>query len=485
VGHEVDWIPGIAAAVVGVVLGIVAALRARRGPSGPADTEHEGRTRAEARAIRIEDLRQRKAQLIQQIRDLEDTDLAEGLAAASEERAALEEEAARVLRELHHLEGKQAEAEGAKASAEKPAPAVAPRGGMSPELKGALTGGAVVGFAALLVFSLQTGTATRTGDMPMTGGDISGSSEQVSNLPPPGSGRPGEAVPGVPPALQPKASPRVDAARAAVAADPSSVEARVELGWALIEAEGWIDVFNNAEQLRKLAPESPDAYVQQAVVRVRMGQRTVAEELLDTALGLDPEHGRGLAWKGSLRWQAGDKEAAKAVWTKGQSLHPDEGFTELLKMANGEISPTSIGAPAAGDRDGALPPAETTQRADGTQPSEATQPGRPAPITGTVQVPAGTDIPSGAVIFVYARPAGQVAGPPLAAVRIAPKVGAVPFSIGPDDMPPMMGRRPFPESVSLAARLDLDGNAGTKEGLSGAVAEPVAAGTAGVTIPLQ
>lgn len=481
-GHEVDWVPGIAAVIVGLVIGIVAALRARKGPAGPSDDEHAGRTRAEARAIRIEDLRQRKVQLLQQIRDLEDTDLAEGLAAAAEEREALEQEAARVLRELHHLEGKQAgpKAEDGASTAEaaKPEPS---KGGMSAELRGALTGGAVVGFAALLVFALQSGTAMRTGDMPMTGGDLPGQSEPVANLPPPGSGRPGEAVPGVPPSLQPKASPRVDAARAAVAADPSNVEARVELGWALIEAEGWIDVFNNAEQLRKVAPNNPDAYVQQAVVRVRMGQRTVAEELLDTALGIDPEHGRGLAWKGSLRWQAGDKEAAKDVWTKGQALHPDEGFTELLKMANGEITPTSIGAPPAGDPDAPTQTAETTRPAETTQPASAA---KPAPITGTVLVPEGTQIPSTAVIFVYARPAGQTAGPPLAAVRLGPKVGAVPFSIGPDNMPPMMGRRPFPDSVSLAARLDLDGSAGTKDGPSGAVAEAVAAGSAGVTITL-
>ena len=89
------------------------------------------------------------------------------------------------------------------------------------------------------------------------------------------------------------------------------------------------------------------------------------------------------------------------------------------------------------------------------------------------------------MIFVYARPAGQTAGPPLAAVKLPATGASVPFSIGPDNMPPMMGKRPFPESVSLAARLDYDGNAGTKDGLSGSVPEPVAAGTSGVTISLS
>ncbi len=472
-GGEVDWGPGLVAAVVGLVLGVGLALRARRGPSGAADSEHSGRSRAEARAIRIEDLSQRKLQLMQQLRDLEDTDLAGGIEAAAGERDALEQEAAKVLRELHHLEGlapavAAATREAGARTVAAPAPA-----GLSPQLKGAFTGGAVVAMAALLLFSLQTGTAERTGNMPMTGGDIT--ANPTSALPPPGAGRPGEPVPGVPPALQPKPSARLDAARAAVAANPNDVDARVGLGWALVDAEGWIDVFNNAEQLLALAPEQPDAMTQQAIVRVRMGQTQVAEELLDRALARSPEHGRALAWKGSMRWQAGDAEGAKAMWRKGEQLYPEEGFTELLKMANGEIKAEQLG--------------ETTR------PSETTRPGetpaaptataqRPEPITGTVVIPEGTEVPPGAVLFVFARPAGQVGGPPTAAVNLRPSVGAVAFSIGPDNMPPMMGRRPFPETVSLAARLDLDGNAGTKDGPSGALSDPVPAGSTGVTITL-
>ncbi|MCO4773274.1 MAG: hypothetical protein KDA24_24785 [Deltaproteobacteria bacterium] len=479
---EVDWIPGIVAVVVGVGLGIVMAIAARKGPQGAADQEHSGRSRAEARRIRIEDLQQRKDQLIQQLRDLEDTDLAGGIEASSEERTSLEAEAARVLRELHHLIEKQQPKAAADGEDAAPAPAAAPpkAAGMSGELKGALTGGAVVGFAALLFFALQDGTSERTGNMPMTGGDVvNEQSADTSRLPPPGAGAPGAPVPGVPPALQPKESPRVDAARAQVAANPQSVEARVDLGWALVDAEGWIDVFNNAEQLLALDPDNANAMTQQAVVRVRMGQRSVAEGLLDKALAKDPALGRALAWKGSLRWQAGDVDAAKAVWSKGLALYPQEGFAELLKMADGEISPTQLGAPAAGS-------AETSQpsRGETSQPRPAPA-GRPAPITGTVTVPQGTDFPATAVIYVFARPAGQAAGPPLAAVKLPASVGTTPFSIGPDNMPPMMGKRPFPASVDLAARLDLDGNAMSKDGPAAALPSPVDAGATGVSITLK
>jgi len=473
VGPEIDWIPGILASIAGLILGGVIATLARRGPEGETDAQHTGRTRAEARNIRIEDLTQRKAQLIQQIRDLEDTALAGGLSEAPAERATLEEEAAKVLRELHHLGTKAAEPPpGNPVNGTAAVPSSSAGGGLTPQLKGALTGGAFVGMVALLLFGLQSGTSERKGNMPMTGGDVV--AEQTSDLPPPGAGRPGEAVPGVPPALQPKNSPALDAARAAVASDPSNVEKRAVLGWALVDAEGWIDVFNNAAQLVKLDPDNPDALTQQAVVRVRMGQQALAEQLLDTALTRDGKHGRALAWKGSLRWQAGDTAGAKEVWTKGESLYPAEGFTELLRMADNQVQPNPGRGPSAAG--------ETSQPAT----AEASQPAaRPAPIQGHITVPAGTSIPPEAVIFVYARPAGQTAGPPLAAVRLRPAVGKVPFSIGPDDMPPMMGKRPFPDSVTLAARLDLDGNAGTKEGPSGSLSDPVAAGSAGVAITLR
>jgi len=469
---DVDWTQAIWALAVGLVLGGWLAAAARRSP-GEADDAgagSSGRTRAEARAIRVEDLRQRKDQLIQQIRDLEDTALASGIAWAPEERVELEEEAARVLRELHHLEGTKP-SQGGKAAkkAESDTSAAPPS-----QLRGALIGGAVVGFAALLVFTLQQNSAERTGNMPITGG-LPPAVEQL-NAPPPGSGRPGESVQGVPPSMQPKASPRVDAARADVAANPQSVEARVELGWALIEAEGWIDVFNNAAQLNELQPGNPDGLTQQAVVRMKMGMTGPAEELIDQALTTAPTHGRALAWKGSLRWQAGDAAGAKAAWGTGAELYPGEGFDELLKMAEGEPPP----APPA-----ARPPAHPVD--DGAAASEPA-PSAAAPgdktVHGTVSLGVGVEVAAGATLFVFARPAGQTAGPPLAAVRMP--VGSFPmaFSVGPENMPPMMGNQPFPDSLSLAARLDLDGNATTKDGPTGAVTDAVQAGTRDVSIVL-
>ena len=473
---DVDWSSAIAALSFGLVLGAVLVAMVRRSPGVSDHDGDSGRTRAEARAIRIEDLAQRKQQLLQQIRDVEDTALPGGIASAPAERDALELEAAKVLRELHHLRGAPEPDSAAERGLAPAAPAAV---GMDPSLKGALVGGAVVGFAALLVIGLQDGASTRTGDMPMTGGPVAG--DQPLTAPPPGSGRPGEAVQGVPPSLQPQQSGRVDAARADVSANPASVEARIELGWALIEAEGWIDVFNNAAQLLEMEPGNPDGLTQQAVVRMKMGMSQPAEALIDQALVSAPAHGRALAWKGSLRWQAGDTAGAQAAWGLGAELYPGEGFDELLSMARGEVTPGMLGMehPDAGAGPG--------------HPAEASQPARAEPVvaaggkvvTGTVTLADGVDVPPGATLFVFGRLAGQTAGPPLAAVRLPASRFPMTFSIGPSDMPPMMGKRAFPDSLSLAARLDLDGNATTKDGPSGAAAGDVAAGATGVVIVLR
>jgi len=63
-------------------------------------------------------------------------------------------------------------------------------------------------------------------------------------------------------------------------------------------------------------------------------------------------------------------------------------------------------------------------------------------------------------IFVIARAAGASAGPPVAALKLPPGPFPLHFEIGPDDM--MFKGRPFPETLSLSARLDQDGNAMTK-----------------------
>jgi hypothetical protein len=78
-------------------------------------------------------------------------------------------------------------------------------------------------------------------------------------------------------------------------------------------------------------------------------------------------------------------------------------------------------------------------------------------IRGTIEAPAGT---AGGVLFLFVRAAGATGGPPLAAQRIPSPSFPLEFAIGPEDA--MMDGGPFPERVTIEARLDGDGNAMTE-----------------------
>jgi hypothetical protein len=79
-------------------------------------------------------------------------------------------------------------------------------------------------------------------------------------------------------------------------------------------------------------------------------------------------------------------------------------------------------------------------------------------IRGTIEAAAGT---AGGVLFLFVRPAGAAGGPPLAVQRIPSPSFPLEFAIGPQDA--MMDAGPFPDRVTIEARLDGDGNAMTEE----------------------
>ncbi|MBA3583519.1 MAG: hypothetical protein H0W36_03140 [Gemmatimonadetes bacterium] len=105
------------------------------------------------------------------------------------------------------------------------------------------------------------------------------------------------------------------------------------------------------------------------------------------------------------------------------------------------------------------------------------------PFQGTIV--SGPDAPlSGAVLFLYVRPAEEASGPPLAALRLP--AGGLPqdFAIGPGDA--MLPGTVFPERVTVEARLDQDGDPLTigPEDWT-ARSGPVAPGTRGLRLELR
>jgi hypothetical protein len=75
-------------------------------------------------------------------------------------------------------------------------------------------------------------------------------------------------------------------------------------------------------------------------------------------------------------------------------------------------------------------------------------------IRGTLRLREGAAIPSGAVLFVIARP--QAGGPPLAVKRLPAGPFPLAFEIGAHDA--MLEGRPFAGPMLLSARVDADGD---------------------------
>lgn len=136
----------------------------------------------------------------------------------------------------------------------------------------------------------------------------------------------------------------------------------------------------------------------------------------------------------------------------------------------------------------AAPPALTGARggAMGGPPGPAAGGGTPAEgagVSGTIEAPGLDAPPAGAVLFVFVRPTGQSGGPPLAVRRMTPPAFPVDFEIGPGDA--MVGGGPFPERVTVEARLDGDGDPLSRSaGDRSAVSEPLQPGATGVVLRL-
>jgi hypothetical protein len=104
------------------------------------------------------------------------------------------------------------------------------------------------------------------------------------------------------------------------------------------------------------------------------------------------------------------------------------------------------------------------------------------PITGTIGLADGVEVPSGAVLFVIAR-SGE-AGPPTAVLRLPAPSFPFEFRLGPEDR--MIAALPWEGPFTLTARIDLDGNATTRDagGLEGRAAAAAAPGDTGIEIVL-
>ena len=106
-----------------------------------------------------------------------------------------------------------------------------------------------------------------------------------------------------------------------------------------------------------------------------------------------------------------------------------------------------------------------------------------AAIRGTVHAEGEAPLGPGAAVFVIARPAGAVGGPPLAVVRVPQPSFPLDFEIGPGNV--MIPTMKFEGALELTARLDADGNASTRGADDRETPAPVAASPGDVGVVLQ
>jgi cytochrome c-type biogenesis protein CcmH len=475
--HETVWLPAIVVLLAGLLIGVAAALvlfvkAKKRGQSA----RHAPARVGSPADQRVDDLRSRKEQLLEQLRDLEDTG-----AATEQERAELERQAATVLRDLADAEGSGGAAQ-ARHSGATGAPAA------RSEMRGALKGALAVAVIALVGFALWRGVRPRTEGMGITGNDSVGQVEGSSQ----GGGAEASG-------LQPQETPRLRQARAAVQAAPESIDALIELGYALAEAGGWTDLYSNTQEILERDPNNADALIQSAMLRFAMGQPQQADALIDRVLHMEPNNLRALEVGGRLAlhtesWARAEKLLSTAI----AKIGPGSGFEPLRERARQQAA---LAGTAASERSGQGPGSASArgkavsdrsgQGAERTSASSALQ-RSPAPggsaaateaISGTVKLSDGVDRPSGGVLFVMARPAGAEAGPPIAVIRL-PATG-FPRAFRLDRSHAMMGAA-LPAKVALSARLDADGNVATKQpqDLVGGAAAAVGLGSDGVEIVL-
>ncbi|MCK6506107.1 hypothetical protein L6R53_22465 [Myxococcota bacterium] len=397
------WGPPTVVAGIGLAAGLVVALRARKGGAG-------GATRG---GLTREDLLTRKLALVEQLRGLE---AERGKLPPSEfqERWRLVlDRAARAERELERFDRAQWDEERVELETSRSAEGRSfGRAGWA---------AAVVVFFVVLGLTLTQATKPR-GDGGMTGATVDQRQKAMEEL----------------------------AAR--LAKDPSDVDAATTLAHASIRSGDLEAGMRYVEAARQVAPEDPRVQASLAALMLAIGYQDRAAAVLDQALASDPTLGTAWLWKGVLEMGRGNPQVAAAAFEKVMTFSKDAEDRRIAASMLVEAQSTVAGG-------GAAPAASAAPAAAGAGPATTAGPVR---VAGRVELASGTAAPPpGAMVFIYARTAAEAKGPPVAARKVPASSLPLDFQLGDADI--MMQGVPWPDQVWVSARVDLDGNAMTRE----------------------
>ena len=182
-----------------------------------------------------------------------------------------------------------------------------------------------------------------------------------------------------------------------------------------------------------------------------------AKQIVDAAMAADASNGKALWYSGVMATRAGDKETAKARWSKLLELSPPEDIRQIVVAQLAELG---VEAPAVA---AASPPAM------GAGAASAGAAEGPAPTGRTIRISISVDpkiagkLQPGTPLFVAARQPG-IPGPPLAAVRLSSD--QLPMTVVLSDANAMMEGRNLSsvDDVEVVARVAFGGTAVTATG---------------------
>ena len=224
----------------------------------------------------------------------------------------------------------------------------------------------------------------------------------------------------------------------------NKASSQLQEGRTAFAKQDWPKAIEAFKKVIAVDPNQPEAHAYMGFILVQAGHADGALLAFDKALSVAPNFPMALWGKGMTLYQAKqDYAGAKATLEKLLNLMPPG-------AERGEVEKVLAELPQSGEK--------PTQGQNPARLSSAEQ-----KITGQVTVDAKLkgSVNDQAKLFIIARPAEGGGGPPLAVQKVDRPVFPLSYSLGPENV--MMQGRPFSGKVTIAVRLDRDGNPTTRE----------------------
>ncbi|HEY0095925.1 MAG TPA: tetratricopeptide repeat protein [Archangium sp.] len=286
-----NWTPGLIVLAVGFIAAVLFLLT-RKGDA-PAPEAKEGA---------LEDLERRYQSLIEQLKELAADKHALEPERYESERRRLELEAASVLRardEHQKKRGAPQELPGTRREAP------VSTGGLSPQVKGAMWGGGIVAFFALLSYTLVSNQLPRSEDAAATGRVPPGMSANAQQP-------------------QQQEDPELEQAMERLRNNPSDLDAAALLSHELIRRQMYEEAHRVTQRALAVDPFSVELRVHMGVLKAVRGDEAGAERDLLMLVDTYPDAQEALLFLGAIAMRQGDKSKALELFERFAVEVPNE-----------------------------------------------------------------------------------------------------------------------------------------------------------------